>query len=232
MKRLTPRWFTVAVLGVASSMLISCGQKGKKPSSHEAATTNTESVPGKIPAPPAGFVVLDSTASNNLLPNFGTNNSKEAEVEMDTLSLSELTSNYLTTASLVVDHAVRLREVEEKLEGETFLSATNTQVTVAHTTLGNFFVVYKKAEPYLNGHKVRIEIGNPYAIDFVGLKIWGNYGKDYKEFSQSFNSTVDFGAWNDFELILVPSSTEDVIGIRVNLSFDRVRMRNAGGVKD
>jgi len=103
------------------------------------------------------------------------------------------------------------------------------------TDTGMFLVSVQDASPYLDGYKLSLEIGNPFAAtykDFT-LKVkwnktydWAKYtdesyakwDKTTREKEISFTTSLEAGRWNKVDLIL-PSTAGDELGYFV-LSMD------------
>ena len=84
-----------------------------------------------------------------------------------------------------------------------------------------------KVEPYLEGHKVTLDIGNPYAADIRGISVTLRYGKDLDEMLQTLrNVKVDYperlpsGQWTPVVVTLNPSKSEQLrhVGVEVDVA--------------
>jgi hypothetical protein len=89
----------------------------------------------------------------------------------------------------------------------------------------------KKLEPYLDGYKVTIQIGNPNTATFRGYSVnavWADAGgaKKARTVSTSFPSTLEAGAWIDAEMILPNSAPADVKEIRVSVETNTIELRS------
>lgn len=135
-----------------------------------------------------------------------------------------------------------VRELEKKLESiEARLSSLQGRVSYRLAALdcnsgkydeflldaGNltFFAACKKIEPYLEGHRVTISVGNPYAFTFRNIKGKLGYGKD---FSTALVNEVDIntqeplraGSWNTIVITVNPSKPEEMRSILLQMSAD------------
>jgi hypothetical protein len=86
-----------------------------------------------------------------------------------------------------------------------------------------YFAACTKIEPYLEGHKITISIGNPYAFAFSNVKGNLNYGKDWsdvanKKVEVNFNESLRGGAWNSLVVTVNPSKPEEMRLLYLNLS--------------
>ncbi len=78
-----------------------------------------------------------------------------------------------------------------------------------------FFAACVNVEPYLEGHKVHLRIGNPHSFDFSDLKGRLHYGKTFEDaFNQevevSPTETLRGGTWLLVTVIINPSKPEDL----------------------
>ena len=86
-----------------------------------------------------------------------------------------------------------------------------------------FFASCSKIEPYLEGHRVTITVGNPHSFNFSGVK--GNlyYGTDFadamsRQVEVSFTDVIRSGAWTTLQIIVNPSKAEQMRYIGLELS--------------
>jgi hypothetical protein len=99
------------------------------------------------------------------------------------------------------------------------------------TDMGSFMVAAESVEPYLDGYKVVLSIGNPMLATFNGFKLrveWATSitkAADYETWEKtrqqkeiSFTEPLQPGRWNQVELLL-PSTKPDQLGY-FNLSLD------------
>lgn|SRR5574337_1848188 len=116
------------------------------------------------------------------------------------------------------------------LEGEKALVFTEGQgYGIAKTNFGAFTVSTKGVTPYLDGFKVKLEIGNPTSADFHGATIsvsWGRRSKGGGN-TKEFNVTNQFrsGSWTDIEVALTPAKPEEVKTLLVGIGLDRLVLR-------
>lgn len=84
-----------------------------------------------------------------------------------------------------------------------------------------YFAACTKIEPYLEGHKITISIGNPYAFTFSNVKGSLNYGKDWidsKQVDVSFTESLRGGAWNTLVVTVNPSKPEEMRVLYIELN--------------
>lgn len=158
-----------------------------------------------------------------------------------------LSSDSLSVAQRVdstKDLSARIAELEKQVSAlQDTVSTLKSHSGVRYATLdcnsGNYMEVQtsrgnmlllvscSKVEPYLEGHKVTLDIGNPYAADIRGLSVTLRYGKDFDEMLQAMrNVKVDYlerlpsGQWTPVVVTLNPSKPELMryIGVEVDVA--------------
>lgn len=116
---------------------------------------------------------------------------------------------------------------------------------------GSFLISCKGAEPYLDGHKLILDIGNPYFMTYIGFVIKAKFGtrapeypvdgsreqiskwqKENEEWQKTlvekelnFPGELAAGAWSKVELILAPSKPEQVAYIALSMRTNEVSLR-------
>jgi len=107
------------------------------------------------------------------------------------------------------------------------------------TTVGPLLVSLGKAEPYLDGYKVQLQIGNPLAAQFSGFTVSTLYAprkrkdenflqwfKKRKSKEFVFTQTLISSRWNVVELIF-PDVKPDAFGwLNVSISVNQVLLPN------
>jgi len=78
-----------------------------------------------------------------------------------------------------------------------------------------FFAACTKIEPYLEGHKITISIGNPHSFNFSNVKGTLSYGRDLvdsleRRVEVSITETIRAGTWNTIVVTVNPSKAEDM----------------------
>jgi len=116
---------------------------------------------------------------------------------------------------------------------------------------GTFLISCKGAEQYLDGHKLILNIGNPYFMTYSGFtmkakfgtrppefpkdapaeqtaewqKKYGEWEKTLKEKELFFTDELAAGAWSKVELVLAPSKPEEVAYVSVSMRTNQVSLR-------
>lgn len=144
--------------------------------------------------------------------------------------------------SLLMEFAVNLSE-----SGYVKVSTEADNYSTAKTNFGNFPVIAGKVEPYLDGYKVHLRVGNITTASFNGAKVtvkWGLEPNPYmiaenlvegydplnivkkKQKSKEFDISNIFrpGSYCGFDVILSPAKPEEVKAIYVKLSFSRISL--------
>lgn len=97
---------------------------------------------------------------------------------------------------------------------------------------GFFLISCKDAEPYIDGYKIIISVGNPFAGTYSNTKFKVKWGKkptkklenddEYRNWRNTlFSKQIDVaddiraGSWNNVELILTPAKPEDIGHIEI-----------------
>jgi TolA-binding protein len=107
---------------------------------------------------------------------------------------------------------------------------------------GLFLVSLKDIQPYLNGYKVALEIGNPSGATYRGAKFKCTWSKPYnwEQFSDasyqawlaSVHSTVidvttvlEPVTWNQVELTLIPATVEELSNLSLSIDTNTLSLR-------
>ena len=101
-----------------------------------------------------------------------------------------------------------------------------------HTKL---FISTKNIEPYLDGYKVQLSIGNPAAADFTGLKVISRWGPPwqtnlvFKEWLANWHAvtndlpqTIRHGSWTDVEISILPATAAEIHQATFDFNFTQV----------
>lgn len=109
------------------------------------------------------------------------------------------------------------------------------------TDTGSFLIIVEDAVPYLDGYKVRLQIGNPSTAKYSGFKAKVKWAKKYnfpkftaafyrewrksiQEKEVSFTDTLEPGTWNKVELILSPAGADQLGYFEVSLETETVAL--------
>jgi hypothetical protein len=106
------------------------------------------------------------------------------------------------------------------------------------TNTGTLLVSLKDAQPYLNGYRLNINIGNPSSVTYNGFKMKVKWGKAFKEgadFDQwqkslqekelSFVETLAPGTWNPTVVHLAPATADELGTLELSMTTELVSLR-------
>jgi hypothetical protein len=81
----------------------------------------------------------------------------------------------------------RIKNLSESVFGEKsiILDPSEKGFSVLETNTGFFLVSFGNATPYLDGHKIQLNIGNPFQMDFNGIVSKVTYGRREPDFPDS-----------------------------------------------
>ena len=110
-----------------------------------------------------------------------------------------------------------------------FVSTVDPGYGITKTKFGTFVVMVAGVAPYLDGFKVKLEIGNLTGATFNGGKIkvtWG-WGATSVH-STEFDTTKRFfpGTFTDVEAVLTPATAAGVKNIFVSLKFNQLMLNH------
>lgn len=146
----------------------------------------------------------------------------------------------------------KLAALEEKvslLQRRVFALAKNDTIWINPTspdkyqrvdsTLGFFLVSLERVEPYLDGQRVYLTIGNPSSITFEGFSLDVEWGKrvpeDTNQWAQwsealrhkelSFTNTLLPGTWTRVDFVLAPAPTGEFGHLALSMQTDVISLR-------
>lgn len=109
------------------------------------------------------------------------------------------------------------------------------------TSTGSFLVSAQGVEPYLDGYKITLNIGNPSVATYRGFTIhvkwstaydWGHYtpasydkwNKAIQQKDISYTDALESGVWNKVEVILAPVSRDGLGYFEVSIDTNTVSL--------
>jgi hypothetical protein len=152
------------------------------------------------------------------------------------LNLSALQSQHDKDIS---DLLVKYSWIEFKMDinkSVTF-TATSNGFQKLDTELGSFLISVQGIIPYLNGHKLTLNIGNPSMSEFAGFTLktkWGeafnpkgkiiyaDWAKSLKSKEEKFTEHLKPGRWNKIDLVLAPAKPEQLEYIEIEMEVNEV----------
>lgn len=188
---------------------------------------------------PLHVLVLTFVVGACDMPASPSTTNKAADVQVAT-SIADIKKKLDTT-----EFSIQLleRKVDNFFEMQAEIT-TEPKYALARNSFGIFPVTYNRAVPYLDGHKVYLDIGNPTNIRFVGATIKVNYGAPAP---RNTDGKIDFTKWADYraarknyetdvtnefapgwyttlELTITPSRPEEVRELEVGVQFNSLKL--------
>jgi len=96
------------------------------------------------------------------------------------------------------------------------------------TDSGTFLLSLGEVTPYLDGHKIKVAIGNINAAYYVGFKLdlrWFSESELYQEKEESFTQTLEPQSFTTVTVVLPRTKSEDLLDITIELKTDTVRLK-------
>jgi hypothetical protein len=104
---------------------------------------------------------------------------------------------------------------------------------------GTFLIALKDVQPYLNGFRVALAIGNPTSADYKGFELnakWGKrvgtdsrtyteWRKSLRENKFSFLESLRAGTWTRITLHLAPASADELGTLELSMTTNVVSLR-------
>lgn len=135
-------------------------------------------------------------------------------------------------------------EYEQNSDKSAFFNATDPKgYQVLQTATGQFLVSLDEAIPYLDGYRLRFEIGNPYSATFHGMVLKVKWGKNFRAFSKTKTinwydkwkqslrekeSTIlqdlQSGTWNIVSVVVSPAAPDELSHIELSMTTQSVSM--------
>jgi hypothetical protein len=101
--------------------------------------------------------------------------------------------------------------------------------TTVDTQNGKFLIECEYLEPYSNGYKLHLQVGNPNLMVFKDAKVGFLYGSG--KTAQSSIDVMNPGSWTQTEIVLSPAKPEDLDTLSVGITTDRVELMKMENVK-
>lgn len=120
--------------------------------------------------------------------------------------------------------------------GPAYVDTSELAYSIAKTPFGTFTVVARAVTPFLDGFKVKLQIGNLTAANFNGAKLtvaWGPpfdeknpnaYAEGQKEKAFELTNRFPAGSSVDVEVALTPAKPVDVKNIIVGIELNQISM--------
>jgi hypothetical protein len=136
-------------------------------------------------------------------------------------------------------------QAEKDRYGKVYLDTSSKGFQRLDTNCGTFWVMLDDIEPYPNGYKFVLSVGNPYYAIFTGMKTsvrWGRafetkgsekeidanayeaWEKTLKGKEETFANELRPGTWNKMTIILAPANAEDLAYVEFSMSVEQVKL--------
>jgi TolA-binding protein len=157
------------------------------------------------PSPPPSLVKTSPQVSSELLEAFSYVDSRLAQVEQQVRQVQS-----------------RIDRLEQDEQSVTISTESGSNIyQLARTKYGTFTISAKDVTPYLDGFKLRLEIGNLTSANFQGAEISVAWGGNHKKQFKVTNSFMP-GSFTEVEVALTPATSEGVKHLIVGMSVDRL----------
>lgn len=155
-------------------------------------------------------------------------------------------SQRVTAVEQKVEHASRIalllvERATLSAGDEIQIDPTSTGYALLKTAVGQLLVLEPRAEPYLDGYKLRLEIGNPTSAGIVqptlqvrwpiggGADVFDG-GPERRPFATNASQTTQTlfpGSWTVVETILSPCSAVEIKSARLRVLVTNISLRHA-----
>jgi uncharacterized coiled-coil protein SlyX len=158
-----------------------------------------------------------------------------ATVEGIEFRLKNLEQKTSSQASALSNLQFRPAMIERK---STVLDLSTTNYQYVESNAGRFLVYCESVQPYLDGQKLKLRIGNPNLITYSGFTLKAKWGRaepdDFTEYEnwrgslheKELELAADLkpGVWNTVEFVLSPASATDLAYVEVSITTNRVML--------
>jgi len=134
-------------------------------------------------------------------------------------------------------------QVEKDRYSKVYLDTSSKGFQRLDTNCGTFWVMLDDIEPYPDGYKLVLSIGNPYYAIFSGMKTLTRWGpafdgnvsekdvsayeaweKTLKEKEGTVTHALRPGTWNKMTVILAPAKQEDLAYVEFSMTVEQVKL--------
>ncbi|CAP40967.1 DUF3251 domain-containing protein [Bordetella petrii] len=111
------------------------------------------------------------------------------------------------------------------------LNLTDQSFSTVRTGLGIFLVSVQDVTPFANGVKLKLDVGNPQAMTYAGLKFKLSWKTASNANGPDQTKDIDLpqrflpGSWNRAELVISPAKADDIANVRVSIDPNQVRLQ-------
>jgi hypothetical protein len=122
-------------------------------------------------------------------------------------------------------------------DNDAFIDVNSKAFSPAKSAEGTFLISCQGVEPYLEGYKVHLQVGNPTTLMVDNPKLtieWGpaDSGKDsydawkkaLRQTTVTLNESLRPGFWNNVEVIVSPAKANELAHFKVSIETDSVSL--------
>jgi hypothetical protein len=166
--------------------------------------------------------------------------SRIIELHNQLAQLSTLISNQTESIGYIWNQALLAQTNFDELRSQVFLlqSANNTVPIspqekgfgLLKTPFGTLLVSTVSVEPYLDGYKIHLNIGNTTSANFSGLSLicssyqTSNVFSTFQTFTNVLTDELSSGYWTPIDFILAPSDMDRVRNASVSIQLDELTL--------
>jgi hypothetical protein len=98
------------------------------------------------------------------------------------------------------------------------------------TPFGTLLISTESVEPYLDGYKIHLRIGNPTTADFSGFSLINssfqttNFFETLQTSTNSFTDKLAAGYWTPIDFILAPANTDRLRNVSVRVELNQINL--------
>ena len=146
-------------------------------------------------------------------------------LELETLTKQQDTRfKYLTNRTeLAVEQAY-----EENRYNTAVISPETSGYAILHTPLATILVSTKSVTPYLDGYKIKLELGNLACCDFSGFELHSFTDSHTNDtlfpITNVMTSVLKAASWTPVEFILAPSTPDQVRNTHIAITLNQISL--------
>ncbi len=109
-----------------------------------------------------------------------------------------------------------------------YVSIADKAYGTAHTPHGPLFITVEDVQPYANGQRLALTIGNPTMATFNGATLKIRHGESLlksQEKTVSITDVIRSGTWNKVNVVLAPATAAQLEYLSVEVSFSQLSLR-------
>ena len=163
-----------------------------------------------------------------------------AELQNQITKLATLTSNQSNAITFIWNQGLLAQTNFNRLQSALYAyQFANDSVSIApeekgygvlKTPFGNLFISTESVEPYLDGYKIHLKIGNPTCAHFNGFSlICSTYQNTnvigtFHAFTNEITDELSAGYWTPIDFVLAPASMDEVRNASVSVQLNQINL--------